>query len=163
MACRAYAVVLLLVVAVACSPPAPEPTPTPTVSVRDVYTPGVARLVPQEVFNCIMDREAERISRLSARQIVQQELAVERGTFMERWGIALHVQGLSCWAVHASDAQYADLMRYQGDPVVVLPSVQLCIEDAMSLDGIAATAASVRFDGDLSVYSDQALQCFPSR
>ena len=161
MASRACAVVLLLVVAAACSSPALAPTPT--VSVHDVYTIDVARLVPQAVFNCMMDRETERISRLSAREISEQELAVQRGDYMERYGVVLHVQGLSCWAVHASDAEYVTFMGATGGAADVLPSWQLCIEDAMGQEGLVATSVYIGNEEGRSLYTDQALQCFPSQ
>ena len=161
MTFHAFAVLaLLLVVGLACSPTAPRPTPT--VSVHDVYPPAMAELLPQEVYNCSIDREIERLERLSPSERADREIQMAASGVPEREMVTLFTQGLSCWALHASDDQYVALMQVTGSLVVMLPSWQLCVEEAMgTLEGVAATSMYVAEGGDRSFFSDAALRCLP--
>ena len=142
MAFRAFAVLVLMVVGLACNTdPAPTvPEPTSTLSVYDVYPSSTADLMPLQVFNCSVDREGERWERLSPTERVEQETAFATG-IPDEWQLVLHTQSLSCWAIHASDGAYVRFMEATGevDNIYVFPSWQLCIEDAMGIEGVVAT------------------------
>ena len=118
--------------------------------------------MPQQVFNCGVDREGERWERLSPSERAEQEATFATG-IPEEWLVILHTQSLSCWAVHASDGAYVRFMEATGevDNIYVFPSWQLCIEDAMGLEGMVATTIYARNYGDTSLYSEDALQCLP--
>ncbi len=157
----------MLVLAGCASPtPTPAPTPTPTISVYEVYPPSVADLIPQSVYNCRKDREAERWERLSPEEQAKQNMQVARSQAEgsgapASWRRVWYAQELSCWALHASDEQYAEASQTLGSPVMLLPSWQLCIEEEMRfVEGVLATSLFI-IDGDFSVYSESALQCFP--
>ena len=139
------------------------PAPTPTISVYDAYPSFIADLMPQQVLNCAFDREGERQERLSPGERAEQEIAFADG-IPEEWQLTLHTQSLSCWAVHASDAEYVAFMdgTGEGDNIFMLPSWQLCIEEAMGPEGIVATVIYASRYSDTSLYSDDALQCLPS-
>jgi len=148
----------MLVVGLACSSP---PPPTPTISVYEVYPAAVADLLPQDVYNCTYDRETARLDRLSPEERATQEAQMAEG-MLDEWYATLHTQGLSCWALYASDAEYVRFMDSTGGTMLFLPSWQLCIEDAMGLlEGVVATVVYARL-GDLSVFSAEALRCLPS-
>ncbi len=159
---------LFALVLAACASPTPTlaPTPTPTISVYEVYPSTVADIIPQSVYNCRKDREAERWERLPPEEQAKQAMQVARFEAEgsgppASWRRVWYAQELSCWALHASDEQYAEASQIVGSPVMVLPTWQLCIEEEMHfLEGVLATSLFI-IKGDFSVYSESALQCFP--
>ena len=150
----------------ACASPTPEPTPT--VSVHDIAPRAVADLLPQDVYNCTKDRETERWERLSpeeqAKQAVQSALWEDANEVPTSWRRVWYAQGLSCWAVHASDDKYLEYAQALSHPVLLLPSWQLCIEESMGfVEGVLATSMFV-IDIDApdapAFYSEDARKCF---
>ena len=165
MLLRALAPALLLFAIVGgCAAPPHGPIPTPTISVHEVFPSTVAGLLPQSVFNCTSDRETERLERLSPRERANQESQIATSGVPVQLMVTRHAQALSCWALHASDDQYVAFMQEVRGNVLVLPSLQLCIEEEMGrVEGMFATSMYIREGGDRSLFSDSALQCFPEK
>lgn len=161
---RLLLIALGALVVIGCAPPTPTATPTPTISVHEVFPPAVADITPQAALNCSRDREIDRRARLSPAERVRQAAQFEswgEDEIPDIWNRIWHAQALSCWAWHASDEQYIEVTQAAGRHVVILPSEQRCVEEAMGLlEGITATAIFLR-DGVYHVYSDSALECFP--
>ncbi|MDE2838655.1 MAG: hypothetical protein OXL97_14300 [Chloroflexota bacterium] len=160
---------LLMLVVMGCASPTPTPAATPTVSVHDVYPSAVADLFPQDVYNCSKDRETERWERLSPEEQAEQ---ATRAALLEAqgeeppasWQRVWYAQALSCWALHASDDQYEAFAQALDSPVALLPSWQLCIEEAMGfVEGVLATSMFI-IDVDApdapGFYSESARECF---